>query len=351
MTLRRALHTVLTLFAAACCVSCMDFGPAPEEKFDFAGRGVFIVNEGNFNYGNASLSYYDPDTKKIENGIFARSNGIPLGDVAQSMTIYDGRGYIVVNNSGVIFVIDLATFRIIGTIDGLTSPRYICFYDEHRAYVTDLYDTRITKFDPATLKITGHIETGYDSTERIVAYDRFLLVACWSYNDKIIVIDTDDDTVCDTISVGIQPSSLVLDRNGKIWVLTDGGYEGSPYGYTAPALYRIDAATRRLEKEFTFALGDSATDLQIDANGETLYFIRNDVWRMSVDADRLPDEPFIRSDGAVYYGLGIDPVTSEIYLSDAVDYMQAGTIARYSPTGELLDRFRAGITPNSFAFK
>lgn len=349
--LRRALHIASALLASACTVSCMDFGPAPEERFDCTGRGVFIINEGNFNYGNASLSYYDPETRKVENGIFARSNGIPLGDVAQSMTIHDGRGYVVVNKSGVIFVIDLATFRIVGTIDGLTSPRYICFSDEHHAYVTDLYDTRITKFDPSTLEITGHIETGHASTERIVACGRFLFVACWSYDDKIIVIDTGDDTVCDTISVGIQPSSLVLDRNGKIWVLTDGGYEGSPYGYTAPALYRIDAASRRLEKEFTFTLGDSATDLQTDAAGGTLYFIRNDVWRMSVDADRLPDEPFIPSNGAVYYGLGIDPATSEIYLSDAADYMQSGVIARYSPTGELLDTFRAGIIPNSFVFK
>ena len=349
--LLRPLHIAAALLAAACTVSCMDFGPAPEERFDCTGRGVFIVNEGNFNYGNASLSYYDIENGKVENGIFARSNGIPLGDVAQSMTIHDGLGYVVVNNSGVIFVIDLATFRIVGSIDGLTSPRHICFYDEHRAYVTDLYDTRITVFDPATLKITGHIETGHVSTERIVAYDRFLFVACWSYDDKIIVIDTDDDTVCDTISVGIQPSSLALDRNGKIWVLTDGGYEGSPYGYTAPALYRIDAATRRLEKEFTFALGDSAADLQTDAEGRMIYFIRNDVWRMSVDADTLPDEPFIPANGALYHGLGIDPATSEIYISDAVDYMQSGIIARYSPTGELLGTFRAGITPNSFAFK
>ena len=347
----RPLHIASALLAAACTASCMDFGPAPEEHFDSTGHGVFIVNEGNFNYGNASLSYYDPAAQKVENGIFARSNGIPLGDVAQSMTIHGRRGYITVNNSGVIFVIDLTTFRIVGSVDGLTSPRRICFYDEHRAYVTDLYDSRITVFDPATLKITGHIETGHASTEGIVACGRFLFVACWSYDDKIIVIDTDDDTVCDTISVGIQPSSLVSDRNGKIWVLTDGGYEGSPYGYTAPALYRIDAATRRLEKEFAFALGDSATDLQTDAEGQTLYFIRNNVWRMSVDADKLPDEPFIPTDGAVYYGLGIDPATSEIYLSDAADYMQAGTVARYSPTGELLDVFRAGITPNSFAFK
>ena len=57
-------------------------------------------------YGNASLSYYDPETKRVENEVFARANAQKLGDVAQSMTMHGGLGWIVVNNSGVIFAIE-----------------------------------------------------------------------------------------------------------------------------------------------------------------------------------------------------------------------------------------------------
>lgn len=79
----------------------MAFGPPESEEFfgggdaptdRVTGVGLFIANEGNFMYGNASLSYYDPASKRVENQIFHLANAYDPGDVAQSMTIRNGIG-------------------------------------------------------------------------------------------------------------------------------------------------------------------------------------------------------------------------------------------------------------------
>ena len=90
------------------------------------------------------------------------------------------------------------------------------------------------------------------STEQMVQYGKYVFVNCWSYQNRILKIDTETDQVVDELIVGIQPTSLVMDKNYKLWTITDGGYEESPYGYETPSLYRIDAARFEIEKQFRF---------------------------------------------------------------------------------------------------
>ena len=77
---------------------------------------------------------------------------------------------------------------------------------------------------------------------------------------------------------------------------------------------------------------------------------RKGVFKMAVDAEGLPALPFIPEAKRLFYGLGIDPSTSEIYVSDAVDYLQRGWVFRYSPKGTLIDSLKVDITPSAFGF-
>ena len=332
----------LALLAGA----CMEYGPQSEEAFNRSGRGVFITCEGNFMWDNASLSYYDPETRQVENNIFLRANGMKLGDVAQSMTLHDGKGYVVVNNSGVIYVIDPDTFRITGLIEEVVSPRYIHFVDEQTAYVTDLYDPRITVVDTRTNRIRSRIDmNGHRSTEQMVQVGKRVFVNCWSYDDKILVVDTRAECLVDSLAVGWQPNSLLLDRNGKLWTATD-GRDGE-----APALWRIDPATLQIERKFELPADRPPSKLTFDARNNRIYFIARDVWRMETDAESLPTEPFLPYAGTLYYGLGVDPDTAEVYVADAIDYVQHAAVYRFTPDGEAVDTLRVGIIPGSFCFK
>ena len=335
---------------------CMEWNYGQPEEFVSSGHGLFITNEGNFQYGNASLSYYDPSTNTVENEVFFRANGMKLGDVAQSMSIYDNKGWIVVNNSHVIFAIDLNTFKEVGRIENLTSPRYIHFLSDEKAYVTQLWDNRIFIVNPKKYEITGYIrvpemtmESG--STEQMVQYGKYVYCNCWSYQNRIIKIDTETDEVVDELTVGIQPTSLVMDRYNKMWTVTDGGYEGSPYGYEAPSLYCIDAATFTVEKQFRFKKGDWPSEVQLNGTRDTLYWINNDIWRMAVTDEKVPVRPFLAYRDTKYYGLTVNPLNGEVYVADAIDYQQQGMIYRYRANGELIDEFYVGVIPGAFCWK
>ncbi|MEZ5071811.1 MAG: hypothetical protein R2751_12850 [Bacteroidales bacterium] len=49
----------------------------------------------------------------------------------------------------------------------------------------------------------------------------------------------------DSVRVGIQPNSMVLDRWNTLWVLCDGGFEGNAFGHGLPGLYRWRRARRK----------------------------------------------------------------------------------------------------------
>lgn len=357
------------MLTAACSNSDPDIGG---EQFSKMGEGVLILCEGNYQAGNSTLSYYNPVTRKVENGVFQRANGgAKLGDTGQSIAIYDGVAYVAMENSGVIWALDTATFKVKGMLttgktDYMINPRYIHFLSQEKAYVSDLYSPYITVFNPGTMEYVSSISTGqasifgYNSTEQMVQWGDRVFTNCWSYSNKILVIDTTCDEVCDSILLASpQPKSMAMDAHGKLWVITDGGYStgDDSYGDNIPHLYRIDAETLTVELDQMLDTDEGNVQLATNPDRTVLYLINNDVYRMGITDSHVPVRPFIQAERDsrgirhFLYGIGVNPYNGEIYVADAIDYSQSGVVYRYSADGTMLDKFRVGITPNGFAFK
>jgi len=351
--LLRNLSFILILCMVTACMKDDNWAidHLQQGKIDLPDGSLFVVNEGNFMYGNATLSVYDTLKNVVQNDLFYKVNGLPLGDVAESMTIWKSKGYIVVNNSGKIYAMDTENGKYTGKITGLTSPRFIHFFNDQKAYVTDLYAGKISIVNPAINQITGSVScSSHPSTEEMVQLGNLLFVTCWSGDKTVLVIDTESDQIISEITTGVQPCGIVKDRYNKIWVLC----QSLPGNGTASLaqLQRINPITRSIDRSFSFPTGAKPVKLTVDGKGENLfYLLGKDVFKMAVMADQLPEVPFVSLQSKVLYGLGIDPANGNIYVSDALDYQQPGVISRFSASGKLLHSFKAGIIPGRFCFK
>lgn len=332
---------ILLFLAFSSCVKD-EPDPIPNPVVLGPAKKVYVVNEGNFGSNNAGITLFNTGTGNGSEDYYKERNGIGLGDVAQSMTKLNGDYYIVVNNSNKIVVCD-STLKLKRTISGLTSPRYVIGVSASKGYVSDLYANGISIIDLVTGVKTGSISLP-GSSEQMVMLTNKVFVAN-SAKDKLYVINTSSNSVTDSISVGINASSLVLDKHNKLWVLSSG--TSSVQG----KLSLIDPATNSVTWSQSFALNEKAGMLCINGTKDTLWYANKDgICRMPIVSTSLPNA-FITSTSNVY-GLGVHPTRFEVYVADAMDYVSKSKIYAYkSSNGVLFGNFKAGFISNGFYFE
>ncbi|WP_372947172.1 DUF5074 domain-containing protein [Mariniphaga sp.] len=343
-------HFLKITFVLALLGSCTN-EPVETVFFDLdTENGIFIACEGNFMYGNGSLSFYHPEKKEVTNHLFQARNSAPLGDVVQSLAKHGKSLFIVVNNSGKIVVADSRTVEFKGIVSGLTSPRYIHFVSEEKAYISDLYASHINIFNPETLEISGTIDLEGHTSEQMVQIGKYVYVSHWENGEHIMVIDVETDEMVDKMKVPAQPKDLRVDKNGKIWALCGGSYENSDVDSQPSALVRLDPETRTMEQIYRFSEGVFSSGLEMNAAGDTLYYLNKGLFKMAINSRHLPDSMFIPEKEKLFYHLAVNPENNEIYIADAIDYTQDAVVYRFSQSGVLKDSFKVGINPSDFLF-
>lgn len=310
-------------------------------------KGLFLLNEGNFNKGNGTLSFYSYDSMKIFNDVFTIINNRPLGDIPNSMTISDDKAYIIVNNSGKIEVLDTADLKSVATIRGIISPRNISFVNNSKAYVTSLYSDSVTIIDTKSDEIQGFIDIRH-TTESIITILSKTYVANWSGGNKIFIIDNTADIVIDSVEVGMEPESMVCDSNKKLWILCNGGWARQ----NNAELCCYNTQTGIIDRRLIFpTLDDSPFCLKIDGSGETLFYLNNGVWKINIYDTELPAREFIPESEHLFYRISVNHANGDILVTDVVDYQQKGYLLRYDSTGDLISEDQADIIPGAMCYK
>ena len=322
-----------------------DGAPPCVPEGDFQPGSVFVLNEGNFTFGNASVTYFNPTNGEVWQTIFEASNGVGPGDVAQSLTIVDQTGYLVVNNSQKIEKIDLNTFTVELTGTGFNSPRYLLPFGATFGYVSDLYEDQIYKVRLSSLDIAATIPVNGWVEKMIVVEDK--IWACHKDgNREVLILNPDNDQIESAIPLGVDPNDILLDDKNTIWVC--GTKEAPDYN---TMLYRIDQSSQQVTDSIEISNDQPIAWLAIDSTNNWVYLLSKTVSRFEISSSQLIEEPFVApAIGTRFYSIEVAPNTGEVYLGDAKDYLQEGEVLRCATDGTLLGSFSTGIIPGRIVF-
>lgn len=317
--------------------------------------GVFVSNQGSFGTPNGTVSYISRNGS-VENGIFEAANCSTLGDVVQSLTVNNGKGYIVVNNSNKIEVVNADDFKSTGKITSLLLPRYFVALDNNKAYVSEWIQTypnptingRISIINLSTNMVTSSIAVGKNPEEMIIAGGK--LYVANSADSTVTVINTSTDLVENTITVGDSPRSLLQDANNDIWVLAEGKWKSDYTGLeTMGKLVKFNPATPNSQTKFQFnSMYSQPSYLNKNAAGTKLYYtFDGKLYDHDINASALSSSPLINR---YFDNFGIDPTNNFIYAAKS-NSNNKGWVLRYNASATLLDSFQVGIFPSEIYFR
>ena len=332
-------------------------------------EGFYLLNEGNMNMNKASLDYYDYATGTYRRNVYGQANPeatLGLGDVGSDIGIYGSKLYAVINCSNKVEVMDVKTTKRLKVID-VKNCRYITFANG-KAYVS-AYDGEVqtgevspngfvAEIDTATLVITRTVQVGRQPEELAAVGDKLYVANSGGYSppnyERIVsVIDLNTFTKIKDIDVAPNLHRLRADTYGDLYVSSRGDYFDNP-----PKLFVIDTQTDAIKKTFDI------TCANLDIAGDTAYIIGSEFSyttsdrtvsysMINVKTEILLEGSFLPQAVSdvlkTPYGIAVDPVSKNIYISDATDYVSPGKLYCID-NGKQIFTVTTGDIPAHFAF-
>lgn len=310
-------------------------------------NGVLITNEGVFLNGTGSVSFYSKTTNTVTPDVFEKENdGRPIGNVLQSACKINGKIYFVVNNANRIEIADAVTMKSLGVIN-ITQPRFMVDAGNGKAYVTQWKGSdkgAVAVIDLTTNDVVNTIFCGV-APEGLYKKNNSVYVANSGYypnnDDTVTVIDISSETITAKIKTNTNPSAIVEDINGNLWVLCNGNWNSA-------SVDKINTVNNMVEQSVAIAGTGYQSRMTINKNKNTLVFNLYDALYKFEINNTAASQIFVRP----LYSVGIDPDTDILYTSDAKDYNSNGTVLRCNyTTNAVIDSFEVGVIPGNFLFQ
>jgi DNA-binding beta-propeller fold protein YncE len=305
-------------------------------------KGVFVVNEGGFAKSNGSIGLYKPGEKRYFDA-FKKANGLPLGDVVQSMSLIGSNYYIVVNNSNKIEVVSQSDLKTVSTIS-TPSPRYVLPVSSNKAYISNFYNNTIKVLDLNTKSISKSIEIFHNSDQMALMNKKVYVT---TFDNKLMVLNSANDSLVDSISTASGLSKIVNIGASRLAVLCTGVVDWNNGSVIENGKIQIINLGNIVESSFNLSSGSYGGSMVYVSNTALLYFSlgNNVIYKMDLSGNVTEFKTL--EAGRNVYSLTYNSSNSSIYVTDAGDFNSAGKVIVYDLSGNKTLEFDAGIAPNA----
>lgn len=330
--MKKVLMALVSLCVISSCKKDQYFGPIYPDNNDSISIGshqLIIGCEGNFQYGNASIDVLNLDSNKYNKNVYNSVNQQSLGDVMQSFLKLGDTLFVVVNNSNVIRLLDLNTYKEIGMIDGVNTPRYIQQLNEFSFVVSSLYGNQLYQVSLADLSVENSKPLkGW--SEKLFTIDQNLFV---TVVDSMKVVKYDRGLVQEEEFTFDHELSYADNHGHQIYLA--GQNNGQYY------LSSLHTKTNQVN---TLRFGNAVSGMEATENG-VFVLTNNSVMKFS--SDLTTQVMLFEHDAAIPYGFKWLDKLEAFAITDAKDYISSGELLLYSIEGELMQKFETGIIPQA----
>ena len=369
------LSTIIIAMILTGCREDIYIHPSESEEVELPRitdvEGFYLLNEGNMGSNKSTLDYFDETTGTYHRNIYAERNPNvvkELGDVGNDVEIYGSKLYAVINCSHKVEVMRAADAVSVARID-IPNCRYIVGHGRYvyvSSYVSPVQSDpkaplgAVFKVDTATMKIIDRVDVGYQPEEMAVSNGKLYVANSGgyrapNYDRAISVIDLERFAVIKDIDVAINLHHVKRDQQGMIYVTSRGDY-----AYQPSRLFVIDPTLDMVTAEVETLV----SDLWIHGDSAYIYASeRSDITQsttisysiIDLNTLRVVDNNIIKdgtdSEIKMPHGIAVHPVTGEIYITDARNYVSSGRIHCYTPQGIRKWTMTTGEIPSQIAFK
>lgn len=333
-------------------------------------KGFYVLNEGNMGSNKATLDFFDYTTGTYRRNIYAEANPDvikELGDVGNDIKIYGSKMYAVINVSNIIEVLDAKTTKRIKTIP-LQNCRYVTFKDG-KVYASSYAGPvsldpnapigKVAEIDTVSLSIKREVVVGYQPEEMVVVGNNLYVANSGgyrfpNYDRTVSVVDLNSFTEIKKINVAINLHHIAKDDDGDLYVSSRGDYYNVP-----SSLFLVDSKTGTVKKDFKIAVSEMTI-----VNGKLYYYGNEfnynmhsykksfgiiDVKTEQIISNKIIDQEYVDAIKTPY-GIAVNPITEDIYMTDARNYVSTGFVYCFDKSGKLKWKTEGGNIPAHFVF-